>query len=150
MIDTITKICDLARMYGIETVLEQLQPYESNLVCSLEQVKKVLRDVNRDNLKVCLDVVAMEVSGDSIDCYFKEVGPKIVHVHLADSNHQILGEGTYPVETYLNDLEKNNYEGYISLEINDSIYWLDPHSSIEESIEYLNNYNKEIKIRPIK
>ncbi len=139
-VDTFRKICDLASKYGIEMVLEQLQPYESNLVCSLEEINKMLMDVNRENLKVCLDVVAMEVAGDSIDGFFEKLGQKIVHVHLADSNHEILGEGYYPVEQYLDDLHRIGYKDFISLEINDSIYWLDPHSSVEKSMNYLREY----------
>lgn len=137
-VDTIRKICRLAERYdGIEMVMEQLQPYESNLVCSLDEIKQMVSDVDCENLKVCLDVVAMEATGDSINGFFRDLGDRIVHVHLADSNHQVLGEGSYPIRQYLDDFNKNGYRGYFSLEINDSIYWLDPHSSVEKSMQYL-------------
>ena len=141
-VDTIRKICTAAQKYEVELVLEQLQPYESNLVCTLEDMEKMLSDVDCENLKVCLDVVAMEVSGDTIDDFFRILGNRIVHIHLADSNHQILGEGEYPVDEYLRDIRKNRFQGYVSLEINDSIYWLDPHDSIRKSVEYLESFKR--------
>jgi len=38
---------------------------------------------------------------------------------------------------YLQVLEKYDYQGYLTLEINDSIYWDDPHRSIERTARYL-------------
>lgn len=139
-VDTIRKICIAAQKYDVDLVMEQLQPYESNLVCSLADVERMIEDVGCENLKVCLDVVAMEVSGDTVDDFFLALGNRVVHIHMADSNHQILGEGSYPVKDYLNDIEKNKFQGNISLEINDSIYWMDPHDSIRKSMNYLKNY----------
>ena len=83
----------------MELVLEQLQPYESNLVYSLADIDRMLKEVGYENLKVCLDVVAMEVSGDTVDDFFRVLEDQIAHIHLADSNHEILGEGVYPVKT---------------------------------------------------
>lgn len=141
-VDTIKKICRSAKKYGVELVLEQLQPYESNLVCSLADIERMVYEVDCDNLKVCLDVVAMEVSGDTIDAFFRSLGKRIVHIHLADSNHEILGEGSYPIKSYLEDIEKNEFQGYISLEINDSKYWMDPHEAIWNSMKYLKDYEQ--------
>lgn len=78
-------------------MLEQLQPYESNLVTSLNDIKNMLGEVQRKELKVCLDVVAMEVAGDTIQDFFHQLGKDIVHIHLADQNHEILGNGHYPI-----------------------------------------------------
>ena len=53
------------------------------------------------------------------------------------SGHYILGDCNYPLKEYIKILEKHNYTGIIDLEINDSIYWDDPHSSVERSVDYL-------------
>lgn len=136
-VDSFRNICNIAKRYGVELVLEQLQPYESNLVTSLNDVKMMLQDVQCENLKVCLDVVAMEVAGDTIDDFFSQLGNKIVHIHLADKNHEILGMHNYPINEYLDYLSQVDYDQYVSLEINDSIYWKDPHASLKQSMDYL-------------
>jgi protein FrlC len=135
--DSYRKICDIAKGYGIDMVLEQLQPYESNLVITLPDVKRMLEDVDRPNLKVCLDLTAMEVAGEKIEDYFETFGDKVAHIHLADENHQILGTGSYPVDDYMQYLVDIDFKGYTSLEINDSIYWLDPHQSMMDTMEYI-------------
>ncbi|WP_075980509.1 sugar phosphate isomerase/epimerase family protein [Bacillus massilinigeriensis] len=136
-VESIQRICEISKRYGVELVLEQLQPYESNLVTSLKDIKKMLSDVQSENLKVCLDVVAMEVAGDTIQDFFNQLGETIVHIHLADQNHEILGDGNYPIIQYLDYLSGVAYDQYISLEINDSIYWEDPYSSLKQSMDYL-------------
>ncbi|MDD7767081.1 MULTISPECIES: sugar phosphate isomerase/epimerase family protein [Anaerococcus] len=143
-VDSFKKICKYAENLGINIVLEQLQPYESNLVINLQDCIRMKKDVGYDNLKICLDLVAMEVANEKIEDYFNTFGDDIAHIHLADSNHEILGDGNFPIDKYLEYLESINFDKYISLEINDSIYWNDPEKSLRESIRWLkdNNYMK--------
>lgn len=138
--ESFTELCTKAEEFGVDLVLEQLQPYESNLITSLEDCKRMLQEVNKPNLKICLDLVAMEVAGDTVDAFFDAFGDKIAHIHLADQNHEILGDGTYPLMSYLNALAEHEFKGYVSLEINDSIYWDDPHRSLEKSVEWLKSH----------
>ncbi|WP_035040009.1 sugar phosphate isomerase/epimerase family protein [Catonella morbi] len=141
LIDTFKRIAKLAEEKGIKLLLEQLQPYESNLVVNLQDVKRVLQEVNSPNFYVCVDVVAMAVAGESLKEYFEELGrDRIQLIHFADSCHYILGDGELPLEKYLKTLEEYEYDGLIDLEINDSIYWENPHESIARSVQWLENY----------
>ena len=45
--------------------------------------------------------------------------------------------GELPLKDYLKTLEEYDYDGIVDLEINDSIYWDDPHESIRKSVEWL-------------
>ncbi|GLC78895.1 sugar phosphate isomerase/epimerase family protein [Lacrimispora brassicae] len=138
LVDTYKKIAAIAEKKGIELVLEQLQPYESNLVLNLTDVKRVLDEVNSPALCVCVDVVAMAVAGEELKDYFEVLGTdKIKLIHFADTCHYILGDGELPLKEYLQTLEAYNYTGVVDLEINDSIYWDDPHGSIVKSVEWL-------------
>lgn len=137
LIQNIRTLCEIAQTYGITIVMEQLQPYESNLVIDLPSMKRVLDEVDMPNLKVCIDVVAMEVAKEKLEDYFENLPDMIDLIHLADENHYILGEGHFPIKEYLNKLLKFGYQGYITLEINDSIYWLNPHESLEKTTKAL-------------
>ena len=145
-VDTIGKICETAEKKGISMMLETLQPYESNLVVTLGDIEKMLRDVKSAALKVCLDVVAMEVSGETMQEWFDRLGSRIQFVHYADgdpSGHYILGDGNLPLRKYIEVLEKNGYSSIVDLEINDSIYWADPHTSVKRSMDYLRTFLPE-------
>ena len=58
----------------------------------------------------------------------------------------ILGDGDYgreKLEGWVRTLEKYHYQNCIDLEINDSIYWEDPHTSVQRSAEYLREFLPE-------
>jgi len=140
VVSSFNEICSIGEKYNIDFVLEQLQPYESNLVTTLDDTCRMIREVNKENLKVCLDVVAMEAAGEKINQWFSKLKKQIVHIHLADTNHQVLGTGNYDIKSYLDYLKRIDFTGYVSLEINDSIYWTNPHLSLLKSVEFLNDY----------
>ena len=138
LVDTYKKIAAIAEQKGIELVLEQLQPYESNLVLNLQDIKRVLDEVDSPAMYICVDVVAMAVAGEELKDYFEVLGrERIKLIHFADTCHYILGDGELPLKDYLKTLEEYDYDGIVDLEINDSIYWDAPHESIRKSVEWL-------------
>ncbi|MDD3429765.1 MAG: TIM barrel protein, partial [Oscillospiraceae bacterium] len=134
-----------AEKLGICLVLEQLQPYESNLITTLPHIQRMLNAVNSPALTCCVDLVAMEVAGEKLEDYCA-LGDKLQWVHYSDSHHLILGDGDYgrqKLEGYVRTLEAHNYQGCLDLEINDSIYWQDPHAAIKRSADYLRTFLPE-------
>lgn len=146
-VESMKKICDMAEKRGIMMLLEQLQPYESNLLFNLPQMSAMLEEVNSPALKVCVDLIAMEVAGEGLEDYYQKLGPDMIQfIHYADgdpSGHYILGDGNLPLKEYIQILEKHDYTGYVDLEINDSIYWEDPHTSVRRSVDYLREFLPE-------
>ena len=57
--------------------------------------------------------------------------------------HPDLGDGNLPLKEYIRTLEAHNYTGIVDLEINDSIYWDDPHTSVKRSADYLRAFLPE-------
>lgn len=138
--NTLRAIMDMAEKEGILVPLEQLQPYESNLVTTIDDVKSMLDMVDSPNLRVCVDITAMEVQGESLEQYFETFGDKIEWIHYSDSHHEVVGSGSYGKEKlagYIKTLEERDFKNGIDLEINDSIYWEDPHTPHVETCRYL-------------
>jgi protein FrlC len=141
-VESIHYLCEEAETTGVDLVIEQLQPYESNLLVSQDDMRCMLNEVSSSALKVCIDVVAMEVMGENMKEQLELFGEKVSLIHYCDgdpSGHSILGTGNLPLAEYIGILEANDFTGYLSLEINDSIYWMDPHDSIERSVHYLHD-----------
>ena len=135
--DTFRQISDYAGKMGIEICLEQLQPYESNLVCTSSDVKRMLDEVGADNFNSCIDIGAMAVAGEEIEDFYSKFPKKITHVHFSDLNHEVPGDRGLPLKKYIDVLNANHYEGYLSLEVNDTMYIDDPHTPFLRSAEYL-------------
>ncbi|MBQ6333828.1 MAG: TIM barrel protein [Erysipelotrichaceae bacterium] len=140
-IEAIRKICDDAESKGITMMLEQLQPYESNLCSDISGIKKIVQAVDSKALKICIDVVAMEVAHEDLEMYYREFGAeKIGFIHFADAHHEICGSGDLPLKDYIKTLEKHDYDSIVDLEINDAIYWFDPHDAHKRSLDYLKTF----------
>ena len=85
-VDSIGRLALRAERMGVKLVLEQLQPYESNLLLSLADMKRMLREVNSPALVTCVDLVAMEVAGDTLEDFCKELDP-LLRQPPRDSGH---------------------------------------------------------------
>ena len=143
-IDAIAKICEDAEAKGITMMLEQLQPYESNLCYDIRGIKKIMDAVGSRNLKICVDLVAMDVAGEDLELYYKTFGEeKIGFIHFSDAHHEICGTGDLPLKDYIETLEKHDYSSIVDLEINDSIYWFDPHDAHKKTVDYLKTFIPE-------
>ena len=90
-------------------------------------LKKLLRDVNRKNLKIIWDVMHPLEDGESVEDTWNYIGDHIAHIHIKDGKdrkdpiwhsweYTAMGTGEIPVENVVKILEKNNFEGYLSLE----------------------------------
>lgn len=136
--DSLEKLTREAEKVDIQLVLEPLQPFESNLVTNVQTVKQMIQEIQSPHFKGNFDTVAMAVAGDSVEDYFRQLKTDLVHIHLIDGNpsgHLAWGDGSLPLKSYLEDIKKFNYEGYITLEIAASDYYLDPENTLKKSIE---------------
>lgn len=136
-VDTFQQTCDYAAKMGVCVNLEQLQPYESNLVLNSADMQKILSDVGAPNMYCCLDIGAMAVAGESIQDFYSRIPDKINHVHFSDANHEVPGDRGLPLKGYLEEFEKQGYEGYLSLEVNDTIYIENPHEAFKRAADYM-------------
>ncbi|MGX6979651.1 sugar phosphate isomerase/epimerase family protein [Vagococcus elongatus] len=139
MVDTFQQVTSYAKKMGVDLNIEQLQRYESNLVCTAHDIRRVIKEVDASNMYCCLDVVAMAEAGESIDGFYEIIGKEsIQHVHFSDRNHEIPGDRDLPLKEYLEYLDELNYSGYISLEVNDIIYLEKPHEAFYKSTRKMN------------
>jgi protein FrlC len=115
-----------------------LQIIESNLIGNRMELKKMLDDVNSPHLKAVVDTCHMAVSGESIDDYFQLLGDRISHIHFNESEQLPLGEGTLPLQSYMDQLGSHDYSGYIALEICSRKHYIDPEAALKQSLDTMN------------
>ncbi|WP_050184004.1 sugar phosphate isomerase/epimerase family protein [Domibacillus robiginosus] len=133
-------IAKKAEQMSISVVLEALEKKESNLIPDSLSLKRMLEEIKSPNLKAVVDTCPMAAAGESFTDCFRELGSDIKHVHLADSFHSVLGEGTLPIYQYLDELTKHNYRGFVTIEIVGRTYVFEPVKAIQKSLAYLDQY----------
>lgn len=138
--DSLERILQKAGPLGILLALEPLRTDESNLVNNLPALKRMLTEIHSPALKGMIDTIPMALADESIEDYFNALGKYLVHIHFIDGKprgHLAWGDGILPLEKYVESLNSNKYEGYLTLEITDSGYLLNPEKAVGKSIEKL-------------
>lgn len=130
LIRNMTELTAYAENIGMDLLLESLTPYESNVVCTCNDVLRVLSEVKSPRLKSMVDVCAPFVQGEPVMTYFSKLGDKLTHVHLVDSDgqsdsHYMPGDGKMPMKQLIQAIESSGYKGYCTIEMV-TMYMNDP------------------------
>ncbi|KKI90869.1 hypothetical protein WQ54_18245 [Bacillus sp. SA1-12] len=136
-------LAQFATELDITLALEPLTRMETNLIHNASQLKWMLEQVNHPNLKGMIDTIPMALAGEDFTDYFTLMKDEIVHIHFIDGKpegHLVWGDGVLPLETYINQLHKAGYKGYLSLEYTSYQYVQQPDAAMERSFEALSCY----------
>jgi protein FrlC len=124
------EIAGYARRIGLRCLLEPLQRVETNIVTDAAGLRRMLDEVDADNVDVVLDTVGMATAGDSVADYVRLFGARLAHVQLVDgtpAGHLVWGDGSLPLGRYVEELAEAGYSGKITFEpFGNGSYALDP------------------------
>ena len=118
--ESLRTLAEYAQTMGIVLVLENLNPFESNLVHSLPTMKKMLEDINHPAFKAMVDTVPMHYAGETMQEYLDAFGDDLIHVHLIDGKpigHLAWGKGYLPLDQDVQSLVDYGYKHAITFEI---------------------------------
>ncbi|HAF63179.1 MAG TPA: fructoselysine 3-epimerase [Anaerolineaceae bacterium] len=128
-------------------ILEPLTQYESNVVCTANDLLVVLNEINSPKLTGMCDICPPFCNVEPIMTYFTKLGDRVSHMHIIDSDghsdsHLLPGEGRIPLKQLLREIEELNYQGYCTIELV-TAYMNEPSlyaaAAIEKLCEYLDN-----------
>ncbi len=122
IVRALKELCDDANSKGVEIWVETHNEFAAGKV-----LKHLLEDVNKENLKIIWDVIHPIEDGETVEETWKQIGKSIAHVHIKDGvnrhdpmwhdfRYTRLGEGELPLYKILDLLQRNGYDGYLSLE----------------------------------
>ncbi|WP_440896578.1 sugar phosphate isomerase/epimerase family protein [Amphibacillus sp. Q70] len=118
-ISMIKKLSDYAQERNITLVLESIWNKSSLVGDTIEKIQQIKGGVNRPNLKLALDLGAINSAQESIEEWFQVFGADIAHCHFVDGNptgHLPWGEGELSMENTLKAFSNHNYSGGFSME----------------------------------
>ena len=141
------ELVEYAYSKGVKVTIEALQPEESHLVNTINDLSIYLNEIDHTNLFVNLDLGAMARSHETIDQYFETFKDKIIHCHFVDgkpTGHLAWGDGERDIKKDLMDFEKNFYQGYFTFEFAHSDYFLDPKGVDSRVMKFVKNLDMGI------
>ncbi|MCD4670548.1 MAG: sugar phosphate isomerase/epimerase [Actinomycetia bacterium] len=122
-------------------LIEPINRYETNIINTLEEGIRLIKEIGSENLKLLPDTFHMNIEEVSIEESLFKAKQYMGYIHFADSNRLAPGFGHLDFEKILSVLRKINYKGTIGIEI---LPKPDDYKAGEKAISYLRNL--EIKI----
>ena len=119
---SIRELVDHAEKIGMKIVMEALTVYESNVIKSANDLKKLFTIIDSPNLVGMCDIVPPYTQHESIMDYFDKLGDKMYHLHLIDGRHDsddhvMPGEGEIPLPELIKELKEINYDKTATIEL---------------------------------
>jgi 5-keto-L-gluconate epimerase len=131
---------DYAASLGVRLHLEPVNRYETDFIRSTQEGLDFLALLQRGNVGLMLDVFHMNIEDASIEASFREAGPQVWHIHLADSNRLYPGAGHLDFRQILHTLREIGYTGFLSVEVIPSP---DPDTAAACAIEFLRHHKTQ-------
>lgn len=141
--ESILRLTEYARQVDVVLCYENLRIGESTLATDLNDMERMVREVDSPYLKCCVDTVPVYAAGEKLEDYLERLGDKVHHIHLNDGapdGHLMWGDGTQDVDEHLNALRRHGYSRYITMEMAAAKYRLDPERFYRQNIEYLSRH----------
>lgn len=118
LVESVRRICDIARQRGLAVVFEILNRYETHQVRTVSDGLKLLAEVGAQNLLLLPDAYHMNIEEADPAGALREAGSRIGLYHAADSNRCGIGEGNTNFASQFEALEAVSYTGPVILETN--------------------------------
>ncbi len=138
---SLDEICSFASSYAIRIAIEPADRYETDIINTIADAMRMIDQLGRANLGVVLDTGHCQVVGEPAVEAVTMAQDRLFHVHLDDNNglrdqHLIPGQGRFDFMPFLEKLEKNNYQGYLGVELSWDVT-VDPDQAALQTLAYL-------------
>ncbi|MDO6671417.1 sugar phosphate isomerase/epimerase family protein [Cobetia amphilecti] len=116
LVEALKPLCEYAAERDVPLVYEVLNRYESHLVNTAAQCRKLIQDVGSSQLKVLLDAYHMNIEEADPVRALAETGDQLGLYHVADSNRGGIGQGHSHLADQFTQLQAMQYAGPIIVE----------------------------------
>jgi D-psicose/D-tagatose/L-ribulose 3-epimerase len=110
------KVCQMAETNGLQIALESLNRFESDLVNTADDLRRLVDDINHPAAQVLLDGFHMSIEEPDLEKAIVTVGDKLIHVQVAENYRGTPGTGQFRWDALKSGLKKVNYQGCVSIE----------------------------------
>lgn len=106
-----------AHALGAPLLFEPLNRYETNLFNTVADTLSFLSTLRTHNVRLLCDLYHMNIEEVDVAGAIRQAGPKLGHVHFADSNRRAVGFGHTDVERVAEALRDLRFAGAVSAEV---------------------------------
>ncbi len=113
-LEGIGPVLDAAASAGVRLVIEPINRYETDFLVTVEEALEVIGASGAPHLGVLADTFHMNIEEVTIEGALIAAGPRLWHVHVADSNRWAPGCGHLDFRMVVETLSTTGYGGFLS------------------------------------
>ncbi len=102
--------------HGVTLGLEPVNRYESHLINTCAQARRLMEMIDQPNMRIHLDTYHMNIEEKSFYQATRLAGKDLIHYHLCENDRGIPGTGLVDWDGIFRALGEMNYDGYAALE----------------------------------
>ena len=114
--DALREVARHAQALGVQLGLEPVNRYETYLVNTCEQARKLKEMIGEPNIKIHLDTYHMNIEEKCFYTATKLAGADLIHYHLCENDRGIPGTGLVDWDGIFRALGEMRYQGCAALE----------------------------------
>ena len=116
LVELLVEIGDWASELNSLLLVEPLNRYETHLLNRLDDAIQICEKVDNPKIKIMADFFHMGIEERDIPASLEKAGDWVAHIHLADSNRMLPGQGHTDFKRAFATLKKVGYDKYMALE----------------------------------
>ncbi|HLW46622.1 MAG TPA: sugar phosphate isomerase/epimerase family protein [bacterium] len=116
-VETMRSAAQEAERLRVRLAVEPVNRYEAYLVTSVDEAIRYLDAVGSPWVGLTVDLFHANIEERSIPAAIRTAGPRLFHVHVADTNREGLGRGHLDLDACLAALREVRYTGALVLEV---------------------------------
>ncbi len=109
-------LSDYSEAMGVDLYVEPINRYETHLLNRLEQAAQITRRLDHPRVKIVADLFHMALEEADIPAAIRDHADCIGHVHLADNNRRLPGQGMTDFAAAADALNAVGYTGWAAYE----------------------------------
>jgi D-psicose/D-tagatose/L-ribulose 3-epimerase len=117
--EELARIAPHAEQRNVQLLLESLSPDQTNVVNTLEESVRIVKQVNSPAIKTMFDVHNAAQEKLTHLALIRRFFPYIRHLHVNEFDGREPGTGSYDFPALLSTLTELHYSGWVSLEVFD-------------------------------
>ncbi len=114
--ECLREVADIAADLGVTLGLEPVNRYESHLINTCAQARRLMEMIDRPNVRIHLDTYHMNIEEKDFYEATKLAGQDLIHYHLCENDRGIPGTGLVDWDGIFRALADIRYTGYAALE----------------------------------
>ncbi|MFA5857993.1 MAG: sugar phosphate isomerase/epimerase family protein [Elusimicrobiota bacterium] len=112
----LSTLAEYAWKQGTRVLLQPMNRYETHLVRNVNEAVYYVNRVDHPGLRIATHVFHMNIEEPNFSDPFTTLGSMLSQIYLSDSNYQSPGYGHLNIKHVFDQLQKNGYTGYVTLD----------------------------------